>query len=134
MLRVLHFSSTVQVSTSPANDLPTHLFSREGTYRRCVLVVLFASVGYYIRCSQNSLQSPLNPTSLSLQQRTHVGNCFTGLRTECTGYNSNLVIAAQNSGTSGVSANSFDRTVYCNGCCIRTSYVCTLFIKMYSHT
>ena len=42
----------------------------------------------------------------------HVGNCFTGLCTKCTGYN-NLVIAACCSGTSGVAVERFD----CTGAC-----------------
>ena len=41
---------------------------------------------------------------------THAGNCFTGLCTDqCTGYNNNSVVATQNSGTSGVVVNSFNR-------------------------
>ena len=48
----------------------------------------------------------------SFYNNTHVGNCFTGLCTECTGYHNHLVIAAHCSGTSGVVVKSL--TVDCN--------------------
>ena len=61
--------------------------------------------------------------TLDLYNNTHVGNCFTGLCTKCTGYNNNnLVIAAQNSGTNGaVVVNSLDciiRIILSNSKCI----------------
>ena len=69
--------------------------------------------------SQTSLQSHLiQHHSLFTTKYVHVRNCFTGLCTKCTGYNSNLVIAVQNSGTNGVVVNRFD--------CIST-YICTWY-------
>ena len=70
-------------------------------------------------------RSYVNPISLQshlmqlhpLYSNTNVGNCFTGLCTKCTGYNSNLLIAAQNSGTSSVVVERFD--------CIIQMYLCT---------
>ena len=64
-----------------------------------------------VRYSQISLQS--DAIRQCLYNNTHAGNYFTGLCTECAGYNNNLVIAAQNSGTNGVVVKSFDCNQHC---------------------
>ena len=59
---------------------------------------------YVCMYGQISLQSHL--IQHQFPYTAHVGNCFTGICTKCTGYNNNLVIAACCSGTSGVAINS----------------------------
>ena len=79
---------------------------------------LLSFLTMYIRMyaySQISLQSHLILLH-SFYNNTHVGNCFTGLCTKCTGYSNSLVIAACCSGTSGVAVERFDCTAArCSG-------------------
>ena len=48
---------------------------------------------------ENTVKSLYKVTGYNINNlstyNTHVGNCFTGLCTKCTGYNNNLVIAEQ---------------------------------------
>ena len=59
--------------------------------------------------TQSSLcPKSLDTASLSLYCNTHVGNCFTCLCKQCTGCDSNLVVASCCSGTSDAVVRWFD--------------------------
>ena len=83
-----------------------------------LICIVFCNVMTCLVCAQilygvqsNLLQSHLIQHH-SLCNNTQVGNCLTGLRTKCTGFNNNLVIAACCSGTSGVVVKRFDCIIY----------------------
>ena len=71
------------------------------------IIILEHKLMYVYNLLSNLFTNPLDIISLS-HNNTYMGNCFTGLCTKCTCYNNNLLIAAQNSGTSGVAVNSFN--------------------------